>query len=132
VEALGDFDATYGIRSAHAGIPIDWQRVAEQHQGIIITPYQWECRYSIDWYYIWDCASGCIWDPDAIESIAPQTGRDTYTFTGIENGEWSCSEHPDNTQDDYCCHHPRPPVTARGTVPATWVTYPQTTDATPG
>lgn len=19
-----------------------------------------------DWYYTWDCSSGCVWDPDAI------------------------------------------------------------------
>jgi hypothetical protein len=47
---------------------IDWPRLAENYQGIIIAPYIWERRLSDDcrWYYAWDCASGCIWDADAI------------------------------------------------------------------
>lgn len=50
---------------------LDWERIAKQWQGIIITPYIWECRLAPDttWYYGWDCASGCIWDAEAIESI---------------------------------------------------------------
>ena len=47
---------------------IDWARVAEKYDGIIISPYQWELRLSwAIWYYCWDCASGCIWNADAIE-----------------------------------------------------------------
>lgn len=50
---------------------IDWERVAEKHSGVLITPYQWECRLDFDmmWYYGWDCASACIWDLTAIERI---------------------------------------------------------------
>lgn len=51
---------------------IDWRSVAATYQGIIIAPYIWERRLSLDganWYYAWDCASGCIWDASAIESI---------------------------------------------------------------
>lgn len=51
---------------------IRWARVsADGWAGIIITPYQWSCRYGMDWYYGWDCASGCIWDLSAIRTIAP-------------------------------------------------------------
>lgn len=52
---------------------MDWKRLAENCQGIIIAPYQWSRRYCKDfsWYYSWDCASGCIWDARAIESILP-------------------------------------------------------------
>ena len=50
---------------------IPWERVAEQYQGIIIAPYQWSCRLEENWYYGWDCASGCIWDADAIECVEP-------------------------------------------------------------
>lgn len=50
---------------------IDWSRVAEKYQGIVISPYIWsmrlETRYT--WYYGWDCASGVIWDKDAIKSF---------------------------------------------------------------
>lgn len=48
---------------------IDWELVSKTYQGIIITPYQWNCRTELMWYYGWDCASGCIWDKNAIESF---------------------------------------------------------------
>lgn len=48
---------------------IDWTSVAEEYQGIIITPYIWSRRLDLMWYYGWDCASGCIWDPKAIAGI---------------------------------------------------------------
>jgi hypothetical protein len=50
-------------------IYIKWEDVAKDFQGIIIAPYQWECRLEEPWYYSWDAASGCIWDADAILSI---------------------------------------------------------------
>lgn len=50
---------------------IDWKAVAEVYQGIIITPYIYDRRHHdlVGWYYSWDCASGCIWDPKAVRSI---------------------------------------------------------------
>jgi hypothetical protein len=59
--------ALLSIRNFH----IDWEQIAERYQGILITPYQWACRNDLNtfWYYSWDCASGCIWDPEAIESL---------------------------------------------------------------
>lgn len=49
---------------------IDWREVAKAHTGIIITPYQWSRRLEpYSWYYGWDCASGCIWEPSAIREI---------------------------------------------------------------
>jgi hypothetical protein len=50
---------------------IDWVKVSYDYAGIIIAPYVWECRFepSCFWYYGWDCASGCIWDLDQIESF---------------------------------------------------------------
>ncbi len=50
---------------------INWQRIAELYDGIIISPYIWECRldsYTF-WYYGWDCASGCIWNAKAINKL---------------------------------------------------------------
>jgi hypothetical protein len=50
---------------------IDWPQLGEKYDGIIIAPYQW-CRrlhMGTAWYYSWDCASGCIWRPRAIESV---------------------------------------------------------------
>ncbi|TXH58290.1 MAG: hypothetical protein E6Q97_02560 [Desulfurellales bacterium] len=50
--------------------PIDWHCVAEQWDGIIIAPYQWARRNTHDWYYGWDCASGCIWNLETIASVS--------------------------------------------------------------
>lgn len=49
---------------------IDWRKVAQRYDGIIIAPYQWRHRLDTqvsDWYYGWDCASGCIWNNTALE-----------------------------------------------------------------
>lgn len=50
---------------------ISWAHVAAEYQGIIITPYVWPARLDdrVHWYYGWDCASGCIWDADAIARV---------------------------------------------------------------
>lgn len=52
------------------GIGIDWAEVSKRYQGILIIPYLWSKRLGHFWYYGWDCASGCIWDISAIESIS--------------------------------------------------------------
>lgn len=50
---------------------IKWDDVKNNYQGIIISPYQWVCRMAVEsrWYYGWDCASGCIWDLDCVETL---------------------------------------------------------------
>ena len=45
---------------------IDWRRFAARYDGIAIAPYSWWHRLSSSWYYPWDCASGCIWNLDAL------------------------------------------------------------------
>lgn len=71
---LDAFTDQYGAElCSGSSIYIDWRLVAKDAQGIIITPYIWSRRLdgrSSGWYYSWDCASGCIWDADAIESVA--------------------------------------------------------------
>lgn len=53
---------------------INWQAVSQVYDGMIATPYIWERRLSdAMWYYTWDCASGCIWQPRAVASIKPRT-----------------------------------------------------------
>jgi len=51
---------------------IEWFDLADEYQGIIIAPYQWDRRLDMfaSWYYSWDCASGCIWNGNAVGSIA--------------------------------------------------------------
>lgn len=50
---------------------IKWQEVSKICDSIIISPYNWTARLHdlTFWYYGWDCASGCIWNLDAIEKI---------------------------------------------------------------
>src|SRR5690625_3568007 len=48
----------------------DWAAIATEWDGIIVAPYQWRARLDLFWYCTWDCASGCIWNLDAIESVA--------------------------------------------------------------
>jgi hypothetical protein len=67
VSALDAFDSEF--RGGTNGSGIDWATVASCHDGMIIAPYQWGRRSQLDWYYGWDCASGCIWNLDAIESF---------------------------------------------------------------
>lgn len=62
----------YQLGKSWAQKQIRWCRVAAEYQGIIISPYQWERRLdgpSHEWYYGWDCSSGCIWNSGAIRSI---------------------------------------------------------------
>lgn len=60
---------------------IDWRPVADEYAGIIIAPYQWDARLDLIWYYGWDCASGCIWDPAAVidlEQVPSTTNTDNH------------------------------------------------------
>jgi hypothetical protein len=65
-------DWDYGGRVSFSHRRIDWVELAKQYDGIVIAPYVWSCRLPMDraserqqvsdWYYPWDCASGCIWN----------------------------------------------------------------------
>lgn len=72
--ALLQFDSEYGLPSRHGTysyrFDVDWPRLYGEYDGIIIAPYQWSQRYEgPQWYYGWDCASGCIWNLNAIASF---------------------------------------------------------------
>lgn len=74
VPELKDFTKQYPLKAipgleALSFNSLDWQRVMDEHHGIVISPYQWEVRLSVIWYYPWDCASGCIWNLEAIEKF---------------------------------------------------------------
>jgi hypothetical protein len=78
-EGLLAFHGTYGVETdferrnrdvfQQDSWPIDWYEVAQDYDGIIIAPYQWGSRLQVDFYYNWECASGCIWTTDAIASV---------------------------------------------------------------
>ena len=57
-----DYTAEVGLARRRG---IDWGAVADEFDGIEIAPYQHERRFTQGflWYYVWDCASGCIWRP---------------------------------------------------------------------
>ena len=58
------------------GSSLNWMAVARDWAGIEICPYQYVLRFPLIWYYGWDVASGCIWDPSGLaaplELIATQ------------------------------------------------------------
>ena len=45
---------------------IDWVPVCWAWAGIIIAPYVWSRQMDLFWYYGWDCASGVVWNEDAV------------------------------------------------------------------
>ena len=50
---------------------IDWPQVSRDYAGIEICPYLYSKRMDEDsfWYYGWDVASGCVWDPKGIQDL---------------------------------------------------------------
>ena len=65
-----DFSREFNVRAPwedESGCPrlfhfLDWPEIASRWAGLVITPYIWECRLRVMWYYGFDCASACIWD----------------------------------------------------------------------
>lgn len=51
--------------SRHQMMVIRWPLVASLYDGILIPRYLWSMRFR-NWYYGWDCASGCVWNTDVI------------------------------------------------------------------
>ena len=84
VQAVRDFDARWrkGYLEPQLRLSnIDWPPIALKYAGIIIAPYRWELRLDLHWYYGWDCASGCIWDPAAViglEQLPSTTNADVH------------------------------------------------------
>jgi hypothetical protein len=75
-EEIMEFGKTYPLSTRrwdpeHDTYHLNWTKVREKYQGIIISPYQWDCTLAIEtaWYYGWDCSSGCIWDLEAIKEL---------------------------------------------------------------
>jgi len=60
---------------ADTGMFIDWIRVAQEWHGLMVPTYLWSMRmhHRTSWYYGWDCASGCIWNPEAIDNVVQVT-----------------------------------------------------------
>jgi len=67
VDALDKFNARY-VRpeGSHS---LNWPAVMLAYSGIEIAPYQYSRRFDLSWYYSWDVASGCVWDPSAVLGV---------------------------------------------------------------
>jgi hypothetical protein len=50
---------------------LDWPAIRRRWRALIIAPYCFDRRYADHalWYYGWDCASGVIWNADAIKEL---------------------------------------------------------------
>jgi hypothetical protein len=71
-EQLLEFTQAFGLKpSGEQRIAIDWVQVAIMYHGLIIAPYRAELTESdaLFWWGAWGCASGCIWNKDAISEI---------------------------------------------------------------
>ncbi len=65
-EELQDFTGIYSKQGVEDFSVINWNMVRNMHDGLIITPYLHAVRLDYMWYYSWDCASGCIWNPEVV------------------------------------------------------------------
>jgi hypothetical protein len=57
------------FRPDYTRFAIRWEIVAREFAGIVIAP---ECieRRTVDlWYYTWDVASGCVWNPSGVKGL---------------------------------------------------------------
>lgn len=63
-----DGEITITGETRRLSLGIDWNKVKNEYDGIIIPNYLWESRFDsiAAWYYGWDCASGCIWNLDIL------------------------------------------------------------------
>ncbi len=61
---------------------IDWPKVVKDYAGVEISPYLYERRLTVMWYYGWDCASGIIWDMSAMKAcnLVAQYNPDTEEY----------------------------------------------------
>lgn len=68
---LSTSQAILGFHAAYSRSrwEISWAEVAEAYDGILISPHDYSLRWDLSWYSGWDCASGCIWNLAAIESL---------------------------------------------------------------
>jgi hypothetical protein len=65
-----EFEARARSLFPRATWPVDWRKVVQDFDGLVIAPYQYSLRFDgPEWYYGWDCASGCIWSAHAVLSV---------------------------------------------------------------
>jgi hypothetical protein len=72
-EGAADIDKLTSEYGKNDGQAIDWRRVAETFDAIIIAPLCVE-RSGHDqtrWYRWWECSCGCVWQSHAVKRLRP-------------------------------------------------------------
>lgn len=72
IRDIHEFDAfqqRFGVPDEDGDMMPNWAAVAREYGGVEICPYI-SARRMVDWYYPWDVASGCVWDPAVIISLS--------------------------------------------------------------
>jgi len=72
LQDLQQFENLYG--DGERFTQIRWDMVAAKYGGIEISPYIYEARMNMMWYYGWDVASGCLWGDNVVTDINPIGG----------------------------------------------------------
>jgi hypothetical protein len=67
-EKILEFSKTHLIKNEERSVFvfdddfIDWEKVINKYDGILISPYSKILGYKLCWYNSWDCASICVWN----------------------------------------------------------------------
>lgn len=62
---------------------VDWPKVAKDYDAVYFPTYYNELRDQYRWYDSLDCASGCVWNADAIdriETVAVEKPPEEYPY----------------------------------------------------
>jgi len=81
-------------RGAASADAVDWREVSAEWDGIEISPYMWERRLEVSWYYGWDVASGCVWGAGGVAGIDLLLASDGREF--VPAADCSRSLHYDS------------------------------------
>ena len=68
-QQLDDFSRNYGCAPLPGFTWINWSKVSEKYDGIVITPWILGYPDPRHWYSGWDIASAAVWSFDAIKTI---------------------------------------------------------------
>lgn len=59
----------YGVAKRDDKWAIDWKKITTKYDAIYMPKYFNDYRKKYPWYDTWDCASGCVWNKDAVKIV---------------------------------------------------------------
>lgn len=65
-EALNEFTARLSSEDPNL---VMWKLLEDSFDGVVVAPYRDRRELRAPWLYTWDFASGCLWEPGAVEKI---------------------------------------------------------------